>query len=349
MPDIEHLIQNVIKERFKLTNPESEVTGPLMKAAERQLREQYEHFPDEIVEPPLPLSEEDLPPNLLSGISLQELLDAPLNIPSAAKPAEFLRTLSTEKNPDRPSVCSAFGSDPKLAASLLRLANKPRFGTPGEVDTISRSVSLIGSRQSVLLAVGTLPRHGGQKVPAERFDLHNFWRHSLASAFLCRKIGLHMKAGKGEPFYVTGLIHDLGLVILAGSVPEIGDQVLKYGSLLGLPISDAERKLLGFDHAVLGASLFKAWGLPGKMVLAIGEHHTPSEILSPMGSALLIADAMSKAFGFGTRTNLYVEEIPVHHLQACALSASSWPEFVFEALRETTAFLRLTEKRLSSQ
>jgi hypothetical protein len=57
---------------------------------------------------------------------------------------------------------------------------------------------------------------------------------------------------------------------------------------------DAERALLGFDHAAAGAALAERWKLPPALVDAIAHHHDPFRA-APDHAALACAAHVSEA------------------------------------------------------
>ncbi|HKK34148.1 MAG TPA: HDOD domain-containing protein [Desulfomicrobiaceae bacterium] len=343
MPDNER-IQSTLRERFKLATREAKTTRALYRIAEIQLREKVSRSE---LNSPVIFSEDDIPPPCFEHISLEELLKKRLTLSSVAEPMRSLKELSKGAAPDRRKVCTAIGMDPKMTAAILRLANTPRYASPGTVRTVSGAVNLIGVKPSILLALGAHQSIRPDAVLAQRFSVYKFWQHSLACAFICRKIAMRAAPGNEESFYVTGLLHDLGQLVITGAIPESQDELLRYVSLRGLPIAEAERTVLGFDHARVGNALFKAWGFPHEMILAIGEHHSLPASLSPLGTAMSVADNMSKAFGLGTHLNYYVRDIPSRYLHKCKIPESDWPQFVFETYRETNRFLRQVAKRFA--
>ena len=343
MSDNKH-IQNILQERFKLVTKRTEITSPLYLIAEAQLRKRASR---KRLHPPVRFDENDIPSPATQHIGMQALLNAPLYIPNMDGPLRYLGRLAEVQKPDPQKTCTAIGADPKMTAAVLKLANTRYYGSPGTVDTVSRAVSLIGVKQSIVLALGSYQFIQSGTVLAKRFEVQKFWQHSLACAYICREIGRRMHPGKEEPFYVTGLLHDLGRLIIAGSIPESDDEILRYVSLRGLPVAKAERQVLGFDHAELGKTLFRMWGLPDKISLAIGEHHSLPAVLSPVGTAMSLADNLSKAFGLGTGVNYYVRDIPDSYLQRCNIQKSDWPEFVFATFEKTKLFLRQIARRFT--
>ncbi len=57
---------------------------------------------------------------------------------------------------------------------------------------------------------------------------------------------------------------------------------------------------VGIDHAELGGSIVRAWGLPESLVVGVARHHAPTGAAGPTGpiaQGVHLADAVAKAVG----------------------------------------------------
>ncbi|NIQ04053.1 MAG: HDOD domain-containing protein, partial [Nitrospinaceae bacterium] len=103
-----------------------------------------------------------------------------------------------------------------------------------------------------------------------------FWYHSIASGLTSRVLAIYRKEPNPERFYVIGLLHDLGRLLLYLNLSqEMKEALLRYER--GGFLYEAERDVLGVDHAEVGGALLKKWKLPPRLVEAVRFHHRPSE------------------------------------------------------------------------
>jgi putative nucleotidyltransferase with HDIG domain len=184
------------------------------------------------------------------------------------------------------AIGQVIGRDPVLTARLLRLANSPFYGFPSHIDTISRAITVIGMnalRNLVLVtsAVGTLSR-----LPAP--GMNEYWRHSLRSAIIARTFALHCHLPEPEALFAAGLLHDIGIQIIAAKLPEIARELECRARDTGRPIDEVEREVLGFDHAEVGAELLAAWRLPRSLCEPVAYHHRPLEAGEMQLPALIV-------------------------------------------------------------
>ena len=75
--------------------------------------------------------------------------------------------------------------------------------------------------------------------------------------------------------------------------------------------SDAEKEVLGTDHAEVGGWLSKSWFLPDKLSEPIACHHDVrmSEDHRVKSSVVHLADVLIKASGFGDSGDTYVPPV----------------------------------------
>ncbi len=94
------------------------------------------------------------------------------------------------------------------------------------------------------------------------FDVNGFWRHSIGAAFLAAHLARELDAKLEEDAFICGLLHDLGKFIMARNAPAHIGSVLKTVKERDILFLEAERIVLAYDHAALGAHAMERWNLP---------------------------------------------------------------------------------------
>jgi putative nucleotidyltransferase with HDIG domain len=208
------------------------------------------------------------------------------------------RVLGDETSSGR-ACAEALGRDPALAAQVLRLANAAGYGRGGRVADLHDAVLLLGRRKlgMVLTAAAVVGRFDAAACPG--FDLHAFWREALACAIAAQALAVELGADDGLAF-TTGLLHDLGRLVLAVRLPAATAQALALARLQDQPLHAVERELLGIDHAEVGALVARHWQFPPALVAAVAGHHGPGQSTSLGGRPSLTdlvqgADAVAHA------------------------------------------------------
>ena len=168
--------------------------------------------------------------------------------------------------------------DPGLAANLLKLVNSAYFGLRQRVSDPAEAVSFLGveTLKGLALLHGVFQQAGA--FPAG-FNGGQLWRHSLDLAATAREIA--RKEGQDRAVqaecFTGGLLHDVGLLILASGFPEEYRQIVDLLNHEPLAIVEAERQVLGVHHGEVGGYLLGLWGLPMQVVDAVRLHHGPAQ------------------------------------------------------------------------
>lgn len=190
--------------------------------------------------------------------------------------------------------------DSGLTARILKIANSPIYGRSG-VDSINRAITILGTRElrDVCLALHIVKAF--PHIPEHLFNIQTHWQHSIACGTIARNIAIYLREAAIERYFVAGILHDLGQMILCASAPQTIVQMLERIDTEEIPLDQMERQLLGFDHADLGGGLLKRWGVPANIAALVQFHHRPSQTEDYQRDATIIhlADIMAQALNYG--------------------------------------------------
>jgi HD-like signal output (HDOD) protein len=81
-----------------------------------------------------------------------------------------------------------------------------------------------------------------------------------------------------EEAYVAGMVHDLGKIVLNDYVRFGYGIIARLVEEDRVPFMEAERQVLGFDHAQVGGLIIEQWNLPEAYMYAARYHHTPEDL-----------------------------------------------------------------------
>ncbi|MEZ5542661.1 MAG: HDOD domain-containing protein [Pseudomonadota bacterium] len=196
-------------------------------------------------------------------------------------PAVYLRLKEVLDDPDYTvaDIEDAIGSDPAVAARLLRVANSPYFGFSAQVATIARAVGLLGSQQVHDLVLATSVAQTFAAIPIDVIDMHAFWTRSVYRAIAARTLAGHCRLPERERLFVGGLLLDIGHLVMYQSIPHEARAALQRADAEQRALHQVERELLGFDFARLGGELLARWGLPQSLWEPVMQHVRPAQQL----------------------------------------------------------------------
>lgn len=170
-------------------------------------------------------------------------------------------------------ILAILSKDPSLSATLLRIANSALYAGEGSIMDLRAAVLRLGFDAIANLGTGAAvirTLKGGAHLDAVKL-----WQHSVAVALTAKGVCILAKRhGQAETAFLTGLLHDIGKIALDTCYPtEYAAVLQKVGE--GAFFVDAERDVLGFDHAEAGSLLAADWSFPQSIVEVIRDHHDP--------------------------------------------------------------------------
>lgn len=172
-------------------------------------------------------------------------------------------------------IAQVISQDPGIATRILKVANSSMYGGQRQIDSISRAVTLLGTKQIRDLVLSTTAAKVFAGIPNDVISVEDFWHHSLYCALLARELAKLSRLGSADTMFTAGLLHDIGHLVMFNRIPEesAASILLTIQGDSSMEPYQAERQILGFDHAEIGAALARHWGLPDILVSCIGYHH----------------------------------------------------------------------------
>lgn len=244
------------------------------------------------------------------GLIRQRIVSRVKDIPSL--PQMVLQTLKKLDDPKSSAadVADRLSRDEGLVLRVLKLANSAYYGMPRRVSSVTEAISYLGYRtvKSIVLAASVF-QHMDRPLTGYALDRGDLWHHSLAVAASARHIAGKIPGRKTvdpEEAYIAGMLHDIGKIVLNDYIRFGYGLIVKMVEDQQLPFMEAEREVLGFDHAEVGAQLIEQWQLPQAFVSVARYHHEPESLpdeADPAERALLdvvhVANVMTLMLGAG--------------------------------------------------
>jgi len=201
------------------------------------------------------------------------------NLPPVSFAALKLVNLLEQSAVSNDEVVQVLKCDNVLTAKLLRACNSPYFGLEEPVASVDQAVLILGHQQ-ILHIVLTLAFGGAMVVPVPGYavEANELWRHSLITATAAELLvrdGVDMNVEVPVAFTV-GLLHDMGKLVLGQMLtPDLQTEIRSRIETKQISRAEAEREVLGTDHADVGACLLQSWHLPEEIIEATANHHHP--------------------------------------------------------------------------
>ena len=194
-------------------------------------------------------------------------------------------------------IAEIVSRDPAITAKVLQVANSAAFGMPERTHDTGAAVQLLGL--STVRSLALSAQVYAQFAPShlKPFSAEALWTHLMKCGHLARTILLrdHAEVAEMEDAFTAGMLHDIGQLMLADSLPEEFAEALNLAEMEQMPLYAAELEVFGATHAGLAGYLLGLWGLPAGIVEAVAFHASPERSGHKRCSALTavhVADAL---------------------------------------------------------
>lgn len=166
--------------------------------------------------------------------------------------------------------------DPGLTLKLLQISNSAYFGTSRKIVTPGEAVQIVGLEilRALVLCIHAFKFFQDKKLKS--LSVTELWDHSIRTASAARKLARYenLPAELCEETFVTGLLHDIGKLVLAANADSEYSEIMERSRREGTPVDQIEWESFGSTHAQIGAYLLGLWGLPETIVSNVELHHS---------------------------------------------------------------------------
>lgn len=225
--------------------------------------------------------------------------------------------------------------DQVLSAKVLKLVNSGFYGFSQPIATIPHAVAMLGfdTVKSLVMSSSVLELMDQ--------DLPGLWQHSLACARTSAFIAEHTGMPDSEEISVTGLLHDLGKVILCQTLESEFMLVRKRIDKLGMRFHEAEEEVLSCHHGHIGGWLLEKWGLPPRLVTPLVDHHDfrPARDHAERTAIVHLADVLCRAEGLGSGGDAGISRLVPSALDVLSLDLAG-VRAIMDRMHEDLADLR---------
>ncbi|MCB1152785.1 MAG: HDOD domain-containing protein [Deltaproteobacteria bacterium] len=205
-------------------------------------------------------------------------------------------------------VATAAEQDPAITAKILRIANSSYYAARKEITSVPYAIARMGQNEirNMIISMGVITAMN--KRGSGGLDYQRFWRHSLTVAIVARVINDFADVDgrparrRENPFFVAGLLHDIGILVLDQNVDDLYASVVGHAAEHGQALHEVERRVLGATHQEVGRMLCEKWRLPRIVASAAAYHHEP--FLAPeddqrVVKVVHVADLLARQNGYG--------------------------------------------------
>ena len=269
---------------------------------------------------------------LFNPIELRNRIEQVGDLPTLPHVVQRLATMIGSPTVSAEEIGTIIERDQVLAAKVLRLANSPFYGFPSRIGSVSHAVIVLGFN-----VVKGLTLCASALTIMKDAGMNQLWRHSLGVAITAKLLATRLEIKNSEELFVSGLLHDIGKVVLYVKWPDVGNSIkdaLK--TRHDHSLFDVEFELTGLSHAEIGGYLAGAWHLPVTLREPILSHHHPTQAKdATLQTAIVhVADILVKGLACGNPGDDLIPPLAKPAWEQVGLDERSLAECIDKASQE---------------
>lgn len=240
----------------------------------------------------------------------QKLSTAVDGMPAFPKSVQRILELTRDVNCTAKDLVQVIDKDPVVTVKILRVVNSAYYSLPKQITSINHALVYLGfntikNLALSIAAIGMLPKDN-----AAGFDGQQYLLHSLATASIAKQLAARVDDADPMDCFIAGLLHDFGKVVFAQFMPTDFRLALDISKETQTSLATALRRVIGADHAVVGAMLVEKWRFAPNLIETIRHQHPDDLKDTGMIACVFAANQISKKLKFGFGGNPWVDELP---------------------------------------
>ncbi len=230
-------------------------------------------------------------------------------LPSLQSILSELETLTQRGGSHMDEITRLVRLDQSVSMQVLRIANSAYYAPSSPIADVPAALLYIGLSTLRGAIASTRCMEKTCHIEQTIFDWKEFWIHSAGVGHLTMELASRLR-NPGLPFesfYLMGLFHDIGKVVLACLMPEEFTEIYTRASVEGAPSAAAlEMETLGVDHGLIGSWYMERQGIPMTLREPVRFHHSDIMEDKPFfqhATLIRLADRLVHAANLGQSGN----------------------------------------------
>jgi len=270
---------------------------------------------------------------------MKKILHKQLKLPEVPYLVFELKDIMSNPRSSADDIAQIVSKSPSLTMILLKIVNSSFYAFPSKIDSISRAVTIIGTREIGNLSLGISIINIFDGIPEGLIDMHAFLKHGFACGIISRILAAQKDIPQTEQLFVSGLLHDIGRAVIYKYFPEHASALLRSSATSGKFLYTEEKKFLGCRHTDLGKYLLKKWNLPFSLENNVFCHHNPSNAKDPVHATIVhLADVMANALELGSSGERFVPPLDYKAFINLGIPPSCFEVVIRQAIDQLSAF-----------
>lgn len=215
------------------------------------------------------------------------------------------KILEIKQNPESSmdDLTQVISHDAMTTANLLKAANSAYYARSKPFESVQQAVVFLGMDEVIdLVLMSNSATNLKRSQKGYGLEAGDLWRNSLSSALISRELSQKLKVANPHLIFTCALLKDVGKVVLEQYVRSCAKDINMLVEQGNQSFEEAERNVIGIDHAELGAMAAEVWRFSPQMVNIIKHHHQPGNATLAQQEATIVhlSDTICMMMGIGT-------------------------------------------------
>jgi len=185
-----------------------------------------------------------------------------------------------------PDVVGIIKKDQGLVARVFKVANSSFYGRSKKAEHLTDAVVTLGLRGLKSFVIAQAVKY---VLTTSGMDDSTLWQHAVKVSIAASVLAKEQQRNLIEDALMGGLVHDIGKAFIVSVYPNAPTMINQIAAKEGVLYHEAEQKLLGFDHAIVGAMITEKWHFPPKITNIIRYHHCANNATDACADSLALA------------------------------------------------------------
>lgn len=219
----------------------------------------------------------------MSKVQLHEIVQRVDKLPELPQVAMRLLQLLEDPDINAEKLAEVIRIDPNFTSQILRLCNSAAYGFRRTISTVKEAVAILGLKVLKSMVYTIISKYALDR-PVEGYGLKegDLWYNALTGAVYAKHIAQREKFHDPELAFTAALLRDIGKIVLGDFVGPSYAEIEKTAIKEKIDFPEAEEKVLGVNHVIIGARIAEKWNLPQYIQDVIRYHHKPIKLPTAM-------------------------------------------------------------------
>ncbi|MFM1945175.1 MAG: hypothetical protein RI897_4157 [Verrucomicrobiota bacterium] len=270
---------------------------------------------------------------------LDEYINKVKHLPPAPRVLPELLTLLSNEDVDSDRVVSLIAYDPSITAAVLQLCNSAFYSPSTSIGDLSQAVTWLGFKQVYQLVTAVVgARTLGPEQKGYGLGRGELWQHTVASAVAAQVMARRIGEDDENLVFTAALLHDVGKIVLSEALEHIYAKLVEETEQKQHSLLEAEKRLLGVQHAEVGGRLLSRWKFPVPIVSAVWWHHQPKAAKphDRLAAYVYLSNLIAHFLGHSYGHQALAMRGRAEALEILGLSPETLPHYMIETVEQLT-------------